>query len=157
MNWDAVGSIAETVAACGVILSLLFLAVQVRASVCASKVESKLLASRMYTDFLKTLVEFPEINDVFVRGREDLQSLNTEDFYRFSNLAFQAFSVFSAGYVQHYRGALNESDWFENLAIIKFWIRGKGTRNWWSRLGTHMYGSDFVNFIESEIKSLENS
>ena len=155
MNWEAIGAVGEVAGAAGVIITLLYLSVQVRASNLASKVEAKLATSGMYTDFLRTLIESPEINDVFVRGREDMSQLNSEEFYRFSNLGFRAFSYFSAGYFQHRMGSLSESDWFEMLAIVRFWLRGGGTQDWWKRLGTHMYGSDFVTFIESEIRSLD--
>ena len=155
MNWEAIGAVGEVAGAAGVIITLLYLSVQVRASNVASKVEAKLATSGMYTDFLRTLIESPEINDVFVRGRENMGQLNSEEFYRFSNLGFRAFSYFSAGYFQHRMGSLSESDWFEMLAIVRFWLRGKGTQDWWKRLGTHMYGSDFVAFIESEIRRLD--
>jgi hypothetical protein len=155
MNWEAIGAVGEVAGAIGVIVTLLYLSLQVRASNRASKVEAKLTTSGMYTDFLRTLIESPEINDVFVRGREDIEQLNTEEFYRFSNLGFRAFSYFSAGYFQHRMGTLSESDWFEMLAIVRFWLRGVGTQNWWTRLGSHMYGDDFVDFIESEIRRLD--
>ena len=51
MNWDAIGAIGEALGAVGVIVTLLYLSLQVKASTLASKVESKLAASRMYTDF----------------------------------------------------------------------------------------------------------
>ncbi|MEH6588586.1 MAG: hypothetical protein V7720_18700, partial [Halioglobus sp.] len=128
MNWEAIGAIGEVVGGIGVIVTLLYLALQVRASTVASKVESKLAATRMYSDFLKTLIDSPEINDLFVRGREDFDSLNSEEFYRFSNLAFQSFAIFSAGYFQFSHRTLSKSDWYESLAIIRFWLRGNGCR-----------------------------
>ena len=136
----------------GVIATLLYLSVQVKASNLASRVESKIASSQMYTDFLSTLIENPEINDVFMRGRDDWESLEPEEFYRFSNMAFQSFSYFSAAYFQFSSGTLSESDWYETYAIIQFWLRGKGCRHWWKRLGRHMYGPDFVAFIEAEIQ-----
>jgi len=157
MNWEAVGAVGEVAGAAGVIITLLYLSVQVRASTLASRVESKLAASGMYTDFLKTLIESPEINDIFVRGRDNIELLSSEEFYRFSNMAFQAFSFFSASRFQHSSGVLSASDWFEHLAIIRFWLRGKGCQQWWNRLGIHMYGPDFVAFIDSELKNFEKA
>ncbi len=155
INWEAIGALGEIIGGAGVIVTLLYLSLQVRASTVASKVESKLAASRMYSDFLRTLIESPEINDVFVRGREDFESLNSEEFYRFSNMAFQSFSLFSAGYFQFSRRTLSESDWFETLSILRFWLRGNGCRQWWVRLGVHMYGSEFVAFVESEMRAID--
>ena len=155
INWEAIGAVGEVAGALGVIITLVYLSVQIRASTLASRVESKLAASGMYTDFLKTLIESPEINDIFLRGRENIESLSTEEFHRFSNMAFQAFSFFSASKFQHSSGALSESDWYEHLAIIKFWLRGRGSRTWWKKYGMNMYGPDFVAFVDSELQKVE--
>ena len=156
INWEAIGAIGEIAGAIGVIATLLFLSVQVRSSTLASEVESKIAASRMYTDFLSVLIQSPEVNEVLLRGRKDITSLTSEEFHRFSNLGLQAFSFFSAGYFQYSRGTLSESDWHENLAIIQFWLRGKGCRQWWEKVGMHMYGSEFVAFIDYEIRKLDS-
>ena len=152
INWDAIGAIGEVLGAVGVIVTLLYLSLQVKASTLASNVESKLAATRMYTDFLRTLIESPEINDVYIRGREDIGKLSTEEFYRFSNMAFQSFSFFSAGHFQYSAGVLRETDWFEWLAIIRFWLRGKGCQQWWLKWGRLMYGPEFVAYIDSELE-----
>jgi len=135
-----------------VIASLLYLAMQVRASTRASAVESKLASTRFYTDFLSSLIQSPELNDLFLRGRKDLAALTPEELIRYSNLSLQSFSFFSAGYFQFRNGTLSEADWFENRAIIQFWLRGAGCRRWWKDVGQNMFGPDFVAFIESEIR-----
>jgi hypothetical protein len=155
VNWDAVGAIGEAIGAAGVIASLLYLAVQVRASTRASAIESKLASNRIYTDFLGSLIQSPELNRLFVQGRETLASLPSEDeYHRFSNLALQSFSHFSAMYFQYRQGMLADSDWFESLAVIRYWLRGAGCRAWWGKLGRHMFGAEFVNFIDSEIRGV---
>ena len=156
MNWDAIGAIGEAIGAAGVIASLLYLAVQVRASTRASAIESKLASSRIYTDFLGSLVQSPELNRLFVQGRDDLASLSSkDDYYRFSNLALQSFSHFSATYFQYRQSTLSDSDWFETRAVVHYWLRGAGCRAWWHKLGRHMFGPDFVTFIDSEIRGID--
>ena len=157
MNWEAIGAIGEIAGAIGVIATLVYLSVQVRSSTLASRVESKLAATRMYTDFLGGLIHSPEVNELFLRGRKDLSSLTPEEFHRFSNLALQSFSFFSAGYFQYSRGTLDKSDWHENMAVLKFWLHGDGCRQWWEKVGMHMYGSEFVTFIESEIRRFDSA
>ena len=152
MNWDAVAAIAEAVGATGVIASLLYLAMQVRASTRASAVEAKLASSRMYTDFIAMLVQQPELNDIFLRGRKDIRSLNAEEYMRFSNMALIAFSFFSAAYFQYSNKTLSDADWFELRAITKYWVIGQGARDWWYKLGHLSFDKPFSDFIESEIR-----
>ena len=61
-----------------------------------------------------------------LRGRKDLDDLTRNDRIRYSNLALQSFSFFSAAYFQYRSGTLSEDDWFENRAIIQYWLRGAG-------------------------------
>lgn len=151
MNWDAIGAVAEAIGAVGVIASLLYVASQVRASTRASAVESKVASTRMYTDFLAQLVQSPDLNELFLRGRKDLGSLSPDEYIRFSNLSLIAFAFFSASYFQLSRGTLGEDDWFEIEAIIRFWLHGPGCQQWWHRVGRRGFGKRFVDFIDSEV------
>lgn len=151
MNWDAIGAIAEGIGAVGVIVSLLYVARQVGASTRASAVESKLASTQSYTSFLTELVRSPELNELFLRGRRDLGSLSQDEYFRFTNLALISFSYFSAGYFQLSRDTLDEDDWFEIRAVIQFWLRGPGVRQWWGKVGRHFFGRRFVEFIDAEM------
>jgi hypothetical protein len=91
VNWDAIGAVAEAIGAVGVIASLLYLATQVRASTRASAVEAKLQSTRLLNEFIDDLIENPELNDLYLRGLADLESLSESDYYRFSNMALKAF------------------------------------------------------------------
>jgi len=154
LNWDALGAVAEVVGAIGVIASLLYLAIQVKASTRASAVEAKLASSRMYTDFLALLVQSPELNDLMLRGRKDIKSLEHDEYLRFSNLAFIAFSFFSAGYFQYSNRTLSDADWYELRAIVKYWVTGKGCQDWWYKLGHQSFDEPFSQFIEKEIEQM---
>jgi len=151
LNWDAVGAVAEAIGATGVIASLLYVAMQVRASTRASTVEAKLASSRMYTDFVTLFVKSPELYELFLRARKDLESLDPAEYYQFSHLALVAFSVFSAGYFQYSKGTLTEDDWLEYRVVINFWVKGKGFQQWWNKLGKLSFAPPFVEFVESAI------
>lgn len=154
MDWDAVGAIAEAVGAVGVIASLLYLASQVRGAARASAVESKLQVTRLMHEFIDPLIQDPALNDLFVRGRADLESLSREDYYRFSNMSRKAFWFFSAGYFQFRTRSIGEDDWHELQAIMRYWLRGPGCRAWWTKLGRESFGASFAEFVDDEIAIL---
>jgi cyanate lyase len=153
MNWEAIGAIAETIGAAGVIASLLYLALQVRASTRASAVESKLVSARFQLDFFTSLVHFPELQEIMLRGRKDPSSLSREEYYRFSNLMQIAFGSFSAAHFQFREGAVSESDFYENLVTIRYFIQSPGCQQWWEKIGKLMYGPEFVAVIEAELQN----
>jgi hypothetical protein len=123
LNWDAIGAVAEAIGAAGVIASLLYLAVQVRGSTRASAVEAKLHSTGLLHNFIDSLIETPELNDLYLRGLADLDSLSEVEYYRFSNLSLKAFWFFSAAHFQFRMGTLGEDDWHEVRAVIHYWLR----------------------------------
>lgn len=154
MNWEAIGALAELIGAAGVIGSLLYLAAQVRTGNRASAVEAKLESTRLLNDFMDLLIQRPELNQLMLKGRKRLDSLSPDEYQQFSNMSLKAFWFFSAGHFQFRRHTLAESDWFEVRAVIDYWLRSQGCRDWWQKLGRSMYGDEFVAFIESEITML---
>jgi hypothetical protein len=154
MNWDALGAVAELVGAVGVIASLLYVATQVHSSNRASAVQAKLESTRLLNDFMDLLLQNPELNHLLLRGRKNLDSLSPEEYLQFSNMSLKAFWFFSAGYFQFRQRTLAETDWFELRAVMHYWLRTQGCRDWWQRLGRFLYGSEFVAFIDSEFTTL---
>ncbi len=73
MNWDAIGAVAEALGAAGVIASLLYLAIQVRASTRASAVEAKLQSTRLLGETMDVVIHSPELADIYGRGLADLE------------------------------------------------------------------------------------
>ncbi len=154
MSWEAFGAVAEAIGALGVIASLLYLATQVRASTRASAIESKLQSTRLLTDFVENLIQKPELNDLFLRGLADPDSLSKSDYYRFSNMGLKAFWFFSAGHFQYRMGTLTEDDWYESQTVLHYWLDRPGGRAWWKKMGRASFGESFREFVDAEIAAL---
>lgn len=90
-------------------------------------------------------------------ANKDLGSLNDRDRFRFANMCLKAFWFFSAAQFQLRIGTLQEDDWAEFHAVIRFWLEGQGVRTWWERTGRHRFGKRFVSFIDQEITNLERA
>lgn len=154
MNWDAIGAIAELVGAVGVVASLIYVATQVRHSTRASAVEAKLETARLLHTFIDSLIDKPELNDLFLRGIADLDSLSSDEYLRFSNMSLKAFWFFSAGHFQYRTAALSESDFHEIRAVLRYWLRGPGCRAWWEKIGRESMAPDFRDFVDAEIAAM---
>ena len=150
MTIQELGSIGEFVAAIATIATLAYLAIQIRASARASAVEAKLQSVRLMTDFIDPFFQSKELTALMREGRNSAQSLSPEDHFRFAQGCLKAFWFFSAHYFQFRQGSLKDDDWFEVTAVLQWWLRSQGCREWWES-GRKMFGNDFVTFIESEI------
>jgi hypothetical protein len=103
-----------------VITSLLYLATQVRQNNRASAVAAKLASTQLLSEFVDSLIADPELMDLWLRGRKNLESLNDIKHFRFMNMCLEAFWFFSAAQFQFRIGTLHEEDWAEFYAVIRF-------------------------------------
>jgi hypothetical protein len=154
MNWDAIGAVAESIAALGVIASLLYLASQVRASTLAAAVTAKLESTGLLNKFIDLLIENPELSDIHMRGIMNLDSLSREEYLRFSNMSLKAFWFFSAGHFQYRSGTISEDEYYEGRAVMRYWLRGQGCRDWWEKFGRMSVSPAFREYVDAEIKAI---
>jgi hypothetical protein len=157
MSWEAIAAIGQMLGALGVIASLLYLATQVRQNNRASAVAAKLASTQLLSEFVDSLIADPELMDVWLRGREDLESLNDVEHFRFMNMCLKAFWFFSAAQFQLRAGTPQEEDWAEFYSVIRFCREGKGVRVWWQKTGRTRFGKSFSLFIDREIVSLADA
>ena len=157
MIWEAIAAIAQALAALGVIASLLYLATQVRQNNRASAVAAKLASTQLLSEFVDSLIDDPQLMDLWLRGRKNLEALNEVEHFRFVNMCLKAFWFFSAAQFQLRIGTLQEDDWAEFHAVIRFWLDGEGVKAWWQKTGKTRFGKSFVLFIDREIANLRGA
>ncbi len=157
MNWDAIGAIAELLGAGGVIGSLLYVASQVRASTTASRVESKLRMTDYMVQFGDMLIQNPDLNKLMILGRQGIDTLSKDDYFKFSNLAQKFCWYMSGGYFMYKEKTISEDDWFELKSIITYWTKSKGFQQWWTKQGKGGFTGRFATFIEGEIDLAKQS
>ncbi len=71
MNWEAVGAIGETVGAVGVIITLIYLATQLRQNTLALRVASIDSTTKVGNDIRTSLLSDPELTAIYTRGLAD--------------------------------------------------------------------------------------
>lgn len=82
MNWEVIGSAAEVAAAIGVIVSLVYLARQIRQTHLDSEVSANQEAGRDYANHL-CVVMADENTDAFIKGLNSYDSLTPAERYKF--------------------------------------------------------------------------
>ncbi len=156
MTIQDLGSLGELIAAVATVATLAYLAVQIRAGARVAAVESKLQATRLMSDFVDSLIGDAELNTLFRRGYESFEDLSDDDSFRFYQLCLKSFWFLSAQHFQYRRGTLDEGEWHESIAVIRWWLRGRGCREWWSKAGgREWYGPGFAAIVDSEISEIE--
>jgi hypothetical protein len=154
VNWEAIGAIAELVGAVGVIVSLGYLASQIRSSNRLSRSEATLAAAAQFGGFIDNLLADPELNAIFLRARSGVADLKNEEYQRFATLALKAFYFFSSQHFQYRTGTLDEDEWQQSHRLLIWWLAGSGVREWWASFGRDLATNGFRDFVDSEIRSL---
>ena len=133
MNWDAVGAVAEAVGALGVILTLGFLALQIRANTRATKTSTfDSILAEMRAKQRGVFAANPESMNVWIHGMHDVDALSPEQKRMFAMLMSDD-ALYVENIIQHYRS--NNIDyaqlepWLDYLSNI---LRTPGGHKWWS-------------------------
>ncbi len=130
MNWEAVGTVAETIAAIGVIVTLFYLARQIRESNVNDRVSANQEVGRDYASHLSTIMADENIAS-FIKGLNSYADLTPEERYKF-DFCMAGYLNIAEVIIYHHEG----SRMFEELDMItgNFGPRVfayPGAREWW--------------------------
>ena len=154
MGLDDLGNIGDFVAGIGVVISLVYLAVQIRQNTRqlaqntrAARLAADEATNREFNVIRDQVVRDPEVADLYLRGLRDFGSLEPRDRLRFGLLLQNFFFTFQATF-DRYR-ELGGISGFGPDAIV----RHPGAREWWNQAKPG-FSRAFVQFIEERIALL---
>jgi hypothetical protein len=149
MTLDALGNIGEIVGALGVIISLGYLAGQIRQNTKAIKASSNHAINDAFNGYLKLLIEnerAAKILAVGVRNIHELDEVQRDTFYAVISMLFNHFE----NTYLHYRQGLLDTEQWDRWAIAIGWYAGfPGIEAWWkNRAG--VFTSAFREMVEAQ-------
>src|SRR5205809_3338058 len=89
MNWDAVSAISQLVGSVAVVLSVLYLAMQVHRSTRVAKLATQDAAATALREVTKPFMENAEVERIWRVGLENVGALSVEERARFFHAAYQ--------------------------------------------------------------------
>lgn len=149
MNWDAIGAIAELVAALAVVISLLYLALQVREGTEAARTSTYESIVSDFGALNRVIASSPDLATLFVRGQEDYSALSADERARVSQLFFVCFHNFENMYYQYRKGYLEEDVWQGWRRLMLAYHARPGFQLWWS-MRSQVFSPSFVDFLVNE-------
>ena len=149
MNWDAIGAIGEIIGAAGVIGTLLYLAIQVRASTAATETENRSAIANGYRAIL-TLNFDSEIAHAFRVGIHDYPNMTFDGRVKFANLCGHEFLLFQTAFAQYEAGQLDTETYESYLSWLASIIVTPGGSNWWEETRP-VYLSRMVKVVDRRI------
>ena len=151
MNWEMLSAIGQVVAAIGVILSLIYLAVQIREQNKERRRTGINMLTAQWSDLVKSAQESREFATLFLQGVRSFDGLDAPDKLRFTAF-FTRFTRNCEGMFIYYRdGALEEALWEEVKRTISDYFAYPGVREWWATR-KHWLTDEFRAVVESIIE-----
>jgi hypothetical protein len=147
MNWEAISAVGQIVGAVGVIISVIYLAQQVRSNARQTRLASMRTMSDAFNQWLQSLAENAEFGDLYYRGMRDFESIQGADLPRFSGLMDHLFRIYEDMYYQKLEGHLDLRVWRGFEAPMRDIIAYPGAQAWW-RTRSHWFSREFQEFID---------
>src|SRR5438132_13974837 len=110
-NWEAISAIAQMISSIAVVLSVLYLALQVHQSTRIAKLAAQDAAATALREVTKPFAENSDLARIWRVGLEDLQSLSAEDQARFFHSTYQFLKAYETIHFHHIYGLMDEQIW----------------------------------------------
>ena len=153
MNWEALGAIANLLAAIGVILTLIYLSAQIRQNNNQLRGAATIAVYDYQRGLTDTLTEDQELYKIALRGNEDLDSLDSWEKQRFTIWAIKETGMWEMCHRLMKQGALDETLYRGKEAYWLALHSSPGRRKWWQQYAV-MMNKEFVEDVAARLDKM---
>ena len=148
MNWDALSAISQLIGSLAVVLSVLYLAVQVHQSTRVAKLAMQDAAATALRDVTKPLMENAELERIWRVGLEDISALSIEERARFFHAVYQFLKAFETIHFHYVYGMMDRDLWQGWHGLLRHYVVAPGMAHYW-KLRPEVFSERFRNFVNS--------
>jgi hypothetical protein len=151
VNWEALGAIANLLAAIGVIATLIYLSIQIRQNTKAVRSSSIQNLVQSFSTTAQAAVENEFIIPLLLKANADAEALTEEERARLHFWFIMTFRRFEGVYFQRDLGIVDAEviDGFERSHIAI--LASKSAQQWWVD-SKEIFNSGFVSYLEELLK-----
>jgi len=156
MNWDAIGAISETIGAIAVVLTLIYLAAQIRRNTESGREAATINAIINFAYGTEELNRDPDMVKIYFDGRKDFHALQQLERQRFGLFLTTIFHRFEIVLHQTRQGKIDEQAVDYMSGQMKSVFEGSGTREWWKG-SRYQFKQEFQEYGDALISEIENN
>jgi hypothetical protein len=149
MNWEALGAVGEIVGGIAVVVTLGYLAVQIRQNTRSTRASMFQSLVEQILNFNTTFTQDAELGQVYFAGLEDLDGLSEADRTRMAFALFSQFQIFQSMFYQHRLFTIEPDYWESWRELILMYYSLPGVQRWW-QIRQNVFSKAFRDFLESE-------
>ena len=151
MNWEAIGSVSELIGAVGVIVSLIYLAAQIRQNTKSLRASAYDAITSHVAELNKLIISDAEVSSIIDEGDQDRSSLSREKRKRYDAFQRNRFRHYDNLHYQYCHGLLEESRWQPLQEAITYQLQKPGVVSSWNQYSRTL-NTEFAEYVESLIR-----
>ena len=152
MNWATVSAIAEVVAAIAVIVSLWYLAVQLKQNTELERAELEVQLGVTWANLHDNMIQNPGLAKAYDLAANNWSEMSDEDIRAYVWFVAKSFHILEGMYRQYRRGLLAEDVWEPYNRYIFGVLQIEAVMGWWQSDGS-LTSKEFKNHVESLLRS----
>ncbi len=139
---------SDLIGTTAVALTVVYLAIQVRASTRATYSQTYQTAVAALGDMAAIVGESKEKSRMYADGMADPDKLNPDEYLQFAYLGISLFRKYENAYFQYRSGMIDDEFWDGHRDNLLWFFHRPGTQRWWKerRLG---FSKSFREYLES--------
>ena len=144
LNWDAIGAIAESLGVIGVIVTVIYVGVQIRHN---SQAVQGATEQALMTQEMALYALVAEHANIYLRGSERIDQLDPDEYVVYDNLVSAQMSQLYSAFVQFQRGLIPKSVWDAYTADWPDYIVQTGFCHVWDSI-KHGWPAEFQQCLD---------
>jgi hypothetical protein len=150
LDLETLANLGEFVGGTFVVVSLVYLALQVRQNTRGLRTENYARALDRISALQSRLSQEAEFTALFSRGVLDVAALSPRERIQFTWALYEAFGSFEFMFHQARDGALPAEVWERWSATVAWWLSFAGTRAWWAARPAP-FSASFAAYVDALI------
>ena len=152
MNWEALGATADIIASFCVVISVVYLSIQIRNQTMETKLAMGIELANQLNGVYANLSSSAELSELFYQGVNDFQSLTSGQKIQLSTYFSQMLRIAEGMFYQHREGRIDDATWSGLDRAMLDMCRYPGMKSWWlSR--KHWFSDEFGAHVSLYIAS----
>jgi hypothetical protein len=148
MSWEAIAAISNVGGTVALVLSAIYLAVQIKHSTQATYSQTYQFATHALGEMAAFVGESKEKARLMVTGMADPGKLDGDEYLQFSYLGISLFRRYENVFFQYQSGMIDDDFWFGHRENLLWFFHRPGIQAWWQERRLS-FSRGFREFLES--------
>jgi hypothetical protein len=147
MNWDAIGAMAELLGAIGVILTLFYLATQIRQNTSSVRTAAGMDMSKQAAAWIARMTVQPELGRIYNLASQDPELLTSDEKIRYATYVAEIFFLYEGQYEMYQQHQIEEHIWMQKRDLLLGYLKNPIIEAWWLSRGD-AFSKPFSRYLE---------